>query len=344
MKVGIRCDAGIGTGAGHLIRCVALAEELVRRDVPVVFLGEINGPDWIGAELEARVLPLMPAAARPGPLAAQARALGLDVLVIDSYETDPACADAVRRAGTAVLAIVDGDHRGQQADVYLDQNLGAEQASFEMPAGSLRLAGADFVLLRDCVRRLRPDGPPQHGGGVPRILCFLGGTDAADAAPAVMGLAAATGVPFTATVVAARATTARALAAIELSPGQSLVPVAPTGRIAELASGADLAICASGSSVWELMCLGVPAALVHVADNQLIGYQAAVSRGLAAGLGHPARLTGAAAGAAVETLQRLLTDPGERMAIAARGHAFIDGRGRERVCDALLDAVQLRPV
>ncbi|GAA2634164.1 hypothetical protein GCM10010411_86160 [Actinomadura fulvescens] len=326
----------MGTGVGHLVRCVALAEELVRRGVAVIFLGEVAGPPWIRAELTVRGLPLIPAPAAPGALAARARAFSLDVLVIDSYATDPACADAVRRAGTTVLAIVDGDHRGQHADLYLDQNLGAEHLPIELPAGSSRLAGAEFVLLRDCVRRLRPHAPRQPRGGVPRVLCFLGGTDAADAAAAVMRLAVATGAPFAATVVAARETSAQDVAAIEPSPGQSLVPVPPTARIAELAADADLAICAAGSSIWELMCLGVPSALVHVADNQLIGYRATVSRGLAAGLGHPARPSEGAE----ETLRRLLTDPGERLATAARGHAFIDGRGRERVCDVLLDTAR----
>ena len=39
---------------------------------------------------------------------------------------------------------------------------------------------------------------------------------------------------------------------------------------------------------------------------------------------------------APEVLARLLTEPDARTALAARGWSAVDGRGAERVCDALL--------
>jgi spore coat polysaccharide biosynthesis predicted glycosyltransferase SpsG len=344
LRVGIRCDAGPRTGVGHLIRCVALAEELVLRGAEVVFLGSLDGPPWVAGQLHTRKLPLVPA--RPGPhrLTRQALRMRLDAMVIDSYATDPACAASLRRAGVTVLAIVDGDTRGQQADLYVDQNLGAEEAAHDLPAGGIRLAGVQYVMLRDSVRALRP--PTPHRGdpalqaharreitrGCARVVCFFGGTDAAGAAPAVVELAAATGAPFAATVVAAHAATAKALAALPLAPGQCVTPIPPTDRLPALAAGSDLVVSAAGTSTWELLCLGVPTALIQVAANQRAGYDATVSRGLTAGLGSVAT----PAPDAVPVLRRLLTDPAARAAPAARGHGLIDGRGRERVADALL--------
>ncbi|MFG2002631.1 PseG/SpsG family protein [Spirillospora sp. NPDC048911] len=337
MRVGIRCDARPRIGAGHLIRCVALAEELVRRGTEVVFLGEVEGPAWIRAQLDSRGLPLIPAPAPATELAAAARRAGLDAMVIDSYETDPACGRELRRAGLTVLAIVDGDLRGQEADLYLDQNLGAEETATDLPRGAVRLAGAGYVLLRDSVRLLRPVRPRAATRGPARMLCVFGGTDTADAAPAVTRLAAETSAPFRATVVAARAGTVAALAALPLAPGQSVTPIPPTDRLPRLAAGADLAVSAAGSATWELMCLGVPAALIWVAGNQRLGYEATVSRGLTAGLGNPAEYGDPAVRTqAIATLRRLLLDPAERDALARRGHGLIDGRGRERVADALL--------
>jgi spore coat polysaccharide biosynthesis predicted glycosyltransferase SpsG len=170
---------------------------------------------------------------------------------------------------------------------------------------------------------------------VPRLLCFFGGTDAADAAPAAIRLAAATGAPFAATVVAARAETARALAAVPLAPGQCVTPVPPTDRLPALAAAADLVVSAAGTSTWELLCLGAPTALIKVAGNQQVGYDATVSRGLTAGLGSVT----APAPDAVAVLHGLLTDPAARMTLAARGHGLIDGRGRERVATALLSTL-----
>jgi spore coat polysaccharide biosynthesis predicted glycosyltransferase SpsG len=338
MRVGFRCDAGALVGAGHVIRCVALAEELVGRGGEVEFLGSVDGPAWVRTLLDQRGISVRPAPGAPDELAAVAGDLGLDAVVLDSYVTDPACAERLLRAGVTVLAIVDGDPRGQRADLYLDQNLDAERAAVELPAGGVRLAGARFVLLRDSVRRLRPDRPRAARPGIPRLLCFFGGTDATDAAPAVLRWAAATGAPFDATVVAARPGTADALAAVHLEPGQSVTPIPPTDRLPALAAAADLVVTAAGTATWELLCLGAPTALIWVADNQRLGYEAAVGRGVAAGLGG---ITTPAANA-VAVLRTLLTDPAARADLAARGHALIDGRGRERVAGALFDAVTRR--
>jgi spore coat polysaccharide biosynthesis predicted glycosyltransferase SpsG len=248
-------------------------------------------------------------------------------MVIDSYVTDPACAASLREAGVTVLAIVDGDTRGQRADIYLDQNLGAEGH----PGGTW-LAGVRYALLRDSVRILRPAAPRSRRTDVPRVLCFFGGTDAADAAPAAIKLAAATEAPFAATVVAAREETAKALAAIPLTPGQCVTPIAPTDRLPALAADADLVVSAAGTSTWELLCLGVPTALMRVADNQRIGYDATVARGLTAGLGSVTT----PAPDAIQVLHNLLTDPAARTALAARGYGLIDGRGRERVAAMLI--------
>jgi len=304
VRVGIRCDAGTKMGAGHLIRCIAFAEELLQRGAHVVFLGSVTGPRWLTGELTSRGLPLVPAGTR----------LDLTHLVIDSYTPQPVTGEVT------VLAIVDGDTRGQQADLFVDQNLGSP---LRAPNA---LVGPDFVLLRDSVRRLRPARPRLQGSGTPNVLCFFGGTDAANAAHRVLALAASTGAPFNATVI-----TETDLTGLVLAPGQSVTTIAPTPGIAELAVGADLVLAAAGTSVWELLCLGVPAALITVADNQLLGYNAVVSERLAAGLGPLCALR-------PEVLGELLRDPGSRTALAVRGHGLIDGRGRERVADALLRA------
>lgn len=98
------------------------------------------------------------------------------MLVLDSYELDPAGAGALRAAGVYALAIIDGDNRGQVADLYLDQNFGAELpgpgavpglgAGAGLP-GRL-LAGSGYALLRDTVISARPPvAPPATAVGRP---------------------------------------------------------------------------------------------------------------------------------------------------------------------------------
>ncbi|MBO3747089.1 hypothetical protein J5X84_13510 [Streptosporangiaceae bacterium NEAU-GS5] len=287
MRVAFRCDAGPSAGVGHLMRCVALAEELAARGAEVVFDADLGGLAWAEAQLTRRGL-------------ARGRSDAADAVVLDSYTLPPGTGARHRAAGRRVLAIVDGgDARGQEADLYLDQNLGAQ------PLDSRWLAGERYVLLRDNVLRLRW-APPQRE--LPHVLCFFGGTDAAGLAPLVAEVLS--GLPVTATVVGATRSYERVEA------------IGPTDRLPRLMTEADLVVTAAGSAIWELLYLGAPAALTWVADNQLTGYRALVGRGLALALGRG------------EDLARTLPVAIERR--EPPGERPIDGLGRVRVADALL--------
>ncbi|WP_433373621.1 PseG/SpsG family protein [Actinoplanes sp. CA-142083] len=329
--VGIRCDAGARSGVGHLVRCVALAEELVARGAGVRFLSDLGGVEWAEAQLSQRGLPWHPPPFDPVGLVAAIERLEIDALVIDSYTLPPPHSAAVRKAGHRVLAIVDGDFRGQSADIYVDQNLD----SVIHVEDAIGLAGLDYALLRSSVRSLRPATPPVHRSGrTPKVVAFFGGTDAYRAAPQVARLLTRTGVNFDATIIGADEELRAELAAIPAGPGQRLEIIPPTDDLPKLLAGADLAVSASGTSTWELLCLGLPSALVWVVDNQILGYERVMARGIAAGIGQ----LGHFGGDAVSTLRRLLTDAELRTDLAARAWAAVDGRGVERVADELLRA------
>ncbi|WP_310376828.1 PseG/SpsG family protein [Catenuloplanes atrovinosus] len=315
-------------GVGHLVRCLAFAEELIARGCRVTLLGDVGTVPWTAREIARLGLPVVAAPPEPAALAATAAGLGLDAVVIDSYVTDPGCAAALRSAGITVMAIVDGDLRGQHADLYLDQNLGAELSAPPLPAGATRLAGLPYVLLRDSVRSRRPPAPrPLAAPGVPSVVCFFGGTDPFGAAPVLAGMLAATGLPLEAVVITP------APVPLRPAPGQRFRFVPHTPDLPALLDGADLAVCAAGTSTWELLCLGVAPALITVADNQRLGYDAMLAHGLGFGLGP---LTALPSPAALDTLRTALTSPSLRHTRATRGWSSVDGDGRLRAADALL--------
>ncbi|WP_406081822.1 PseG/SpsG family protein [Micromonospora sp. NBC_00858] len=342
LRVGLRCDAGPRRGVGHLVRCLALAEEFLARGAHVAVFGAVERLDWATAELAARGIPLHPGPDSPAELVEAARRHELDVLVLDSYELDPAGAGALRAAGVFTLAVIDGDSRGQDADLYLDQNFGAQAPALP---GRL-LAGSGYALLRDSVATARPPAPrPATEVSRPRVLAFFGGTDAVGAAPVLTRVLVATGHPMDLTVVVGRPEIEAELEEIIPGRGQIIRPVPPTGSLPTLITDADLVVSAAGTSTWELCCLGAPAALVCVVDNQRESYARVVRHGLAAGLGELPELTGtgvagrAARATAARTLHGLLSSPHRRTTLAARAWSTVDGRGRARVVDAVFDAV-----
>ncbi|HEY0695373.1 MAG TPA: spore coat protein [Kribbella sp.] len=335
VRVGIRCDVGPTRGIGHVMRSLALAEELRGRGAELVFVCDSHTVPWANDQILARDIPVEPAVWTPQDHLDLFARLELDAVVFDSYDLDADVFTAVRQCGLPTLAIVDGELRGAEADVFVDQNLGSELDQPDLPAGAVRLAGLDYVLLRDEVIALRPAEPPVPGpGGVPEIFAFFGGTDAFGAGPYVVAALAATGVPFNATVVAPGEDLAKAIGEVPLGTGQHVEVIGPTSQLAAAVVASDLAVSASGTSTWELLCLGVTAGLVCVVDNQVMGYERAVATGAAVGVGVLSDLKADPTGAAA-ALRPLLTDPVERARVAAAGWKLVDGLGRARVADAL---------
>ncbi|WP_204946217.1 PseG/SpsG family protein [Micromonospora luteifusca] len=351
LRVGLRCDAGPQRGVGHLVRCLALAEEFLARGAHVAVFGTVERLPWATAELASRGIPLHPGPDTPAELVEAAHRHELDVLVLDSYELDPAGAGALRAAGVFTLAVIDGDSRGQVADLYLDQNFGAElpglRSAAELPGLPGRLlAGSGYALLRDSVITARPPvPPPAMTVSRPRVLSFFGGTDAVGAAPVLTRVLVATGHPMDLTVIVGRPEIEAEVEDVAPGRGQIIRPIPPTSSLPTLITEADLVVSAAGTSTWELCCLGAPAALVCVVDNQRESYTRVVRHGLAAALGELPELTAAgvagraARATAARTLHGLLSSPPRRAALAARAWSTVDGQGRARVVDAVLTAV-----
>jgi spore coat polysaccharide biosynthesis predicted glycosyltransferase SpsG len=332
------------------MRCLALSEELRARGHDVEFFGEVVAVPWAQQLVAQTGMPWRSAPADPAALAAVVTEAGCRAAVIDGYALSVNTGQTLRDMGIRVLSILDGAFgAGQDADVYLDQNPLANASTASVPPGRVFLAGLDHTLLRDQVRRHRPldhEAQPQPtnagSSSVPRVLAVFGGTDAAGAASLVAPLILATSLPVSLEVVAADDRSAAALKAVACTsgPGQSLTVLPPTSDLTALALSADLVVSAAGSATWDLLAVGLPTALVCVADNQVPAYRRTVAEGLVVGLGTVADLRedASATGLAVQVLRDDLSDDAGRRTRRQRGLDRIDGRGRERVVDAFLGA------
>jgi spore coat polysaccharide biosynthesis predicted glycosyltransferase SpsG len=319
------------------MRSLALAEELRGRRVEVVFVCDSHTVGWADEQIRGRGIPVEPAVWTVDEHVELFERLSVDAVVFDSYDLPGEVFTGVRRRFPTV-AIVDGDFRGAEADLLVDQNLGAELDRPELPQGASRLAGLDYVLLRDEILALRPVEPPApRQNAIPNVFAFFGGTDAYGAGPYVVQALAATGVPFEGTVVAPADDLAKAIAAVQLKPEQHVEVIGPTSQLAQEVADADLVVSASGTSTWELMCLGATAGLVCVVDNQEMGYERAVATKAAAGVGTLEELEKDQK--PVDVLRDLLTNPAERARLAEAGWKLVDGQGRARVADALLHLI-----
>src|SRR5262249_60783168 len=103
----------------------------------------------------------------------------------------------------------------------------------------------------------------------------------------------------------------------------------PGAEMPRLMAAADLAVCAGGSTMWELACMGVPFIPIVIADNQRQAAAAMARDGYSAieRAAIPRDLPAAVAA--------LAADAARREALSRRGRQLVDGHGAERVGAAL---------
>ncbi|MER7558196.1 spore coat protein [Nocardioides sp. NPDC126508] len=342
LRVAMVCDAGPDVGIGHVMRCLALGEELVARGARVVMVADLDRVPWAAEQVRRRGMEI----AAPGPddVRDVLTRLRPTSVVVDSYLL-PASVYADLRERWPLLALTDGDPRGRAADLYLDQNLGAETSAWDLPDGSRHLGGLAYAQQRRDIVRQRPGAPKAAADEhTPlRVLAFFGGTDAFGVAPRVVRLVARTGIAVELTVIAAAPELAEEIAGIAPAPGQVVHVIGPTDTLAELVADADVVLSAAGTSAWELFCLGAAVGFVCVADNQQEAYARMDRDELAVGIATLAELDDDPEGT-VGRMRRLLGDVRLRERLRTACWSTVDGHGSARVADALLSLPTTRRV
>ena len=87
---------GPGRGIGHVMRCLALAEEVRRRGIELVFVCDAHTVPWAAAQIAARGIEVEPAVWTAAEHVELLKRLQLDAVVFDSYDLDASVYSAVR--------------------------------------------------------------------------------------------------------------------------------------------------------------------------------------------------------------------------------------------------------
>ncbi|MCP2261341.1 Spore coat polysaccharide biosynthesis protein SpsG, predicted glycosyltransferase [Streptoalloteichus tenebrarius] len=331
--VALRADASTAWGVGHVVRCLALAEEVTARGGTPVFVADLGDVAWLAEEVDARGLVVRHPPDTAAGFARVLRELDADAVVIDSYRLGPEHYTAARSVAP-VVALYDRHSGPVPGDVLVDQTFGAERDPAPEDADqAVLLRGPRYALVRDQVRAARPATRPStvdSSGRAPRVLLVLGGTDARGAAKDLTRLLLDSCPSLRLTVISNEIDAD----AFATGQGQHLAVLRPTSELPRLMASADLVVSAAGTSLAEICCVGAAAAALWVVDNQVPVYRSALAAGCVHGLGSLAEVLAAPdrAGAAVRTL---LTSPRRRAELAGAAWELVDGAGRGRVLDAL---------
>lgn len=306
-------------GLGHLVRCLALAEALAGRGHRCRFAGA--APGFLADRLPGGAPLAMPGGAADWDvpafrdLVAQA-----DLLVTDHYGIDAAWQ---RRSPAPVLAISDPP----LFDLHC--------ALMVLPTAFAPPTDRDDALLAPdhcLIRREFATARRAPKRGLRLLVNFGGGEDAGLTERVVEALASDPKLAaLSITVVLGAASAERqdrvARAMRRLQTARLLERVTDMATVIDAHS---ITVGASGGGALERACLGLAQILIPIAVNQHALGTALAERGAALLLAADADMP-----AIASAVRRVIDDPTLRESLAASGFALIDGRGAERISDAI---------
>jgi UDP-2,4-diacetamido-2,4,6-trideoxy-beta-L-altropyranose hydrolase len=331
----VRADASATIGGGHVMRCLALADALREAGATCWFAGlrdtaaavpalSRSGHDWLVIDAPGDAASLRHALARAGVMAC-------NWLIVDHYGWSGAEEAACRAWAENIMVIDDLADRNHDCDLLLDQTFGRTTGDYEglIPVSATKLLGTAYALLRPEFSLARQSALWRRSTGVlKRVLIAMGLTDAPDATSRVLSalLASEPSIEIDVALGTAAPHFAEVEQLVARSDGRAALHC-DSVAMEVLMTNADFAFGAAGSTSWERCCLGLPTALITLADNQR---EIAVRLSEASAAIHLGTFEDVDWGLIARTARDLMADPPRLIAMSNAAAAICDGRGCAR--------------
>ncbi len=332
MRVLFRADAGDDIGLGHVMRCLALAGALGKMGAESVFLGR----EYLPAVRETierrghRTLAAEPGEREPHATLRRMRETSTDVVVVDLYGITEAYLSALREQGVVLVSLDDCNLMPFPSHLVVNPNRFALDMEYRSSTGDTQfLLGPSYCLLReefaearDTPRRIAPHGR--------RLLVSMGGSDLGGLTAKVVRAVA----PLELETVVIQGAAAQEPLALDW-PNVRVVLSPP--NMAEWMLWADAAVTCGGGTIYELAAMGTPGVVLALGPDQQRNAAAMEAEGTLTSLGLGSN---ASEGMVADAVAALMEDLQRRQAMSRRGQEVVDGKGAERVADAVLRLCQ----
>jgi UDP-2,4-diacetamido-2,4,6-trideoxy-beta-L-altropyranose hydrolase len=269
-------------GTGHLMRCLALADELRNKSHKITFIcRELTGNLISLIKYSVLVLPknnsfqtndfylnwLGATQAQDAQQTIEVIDKNIDLLIVDSYALDEDWHQALKQYTKKIMVLDDLANRQFDCDILLNQNLGSQAEDYQskVPDNCELLLGCNYALLRPEFTELRNQALEKRKDTkeIKNILVSLGGSDPENLTYEILQYLGSFNV-----IVVLGATSPHTKTIVNYAKNKSIEVIINANNMAELMLRSDLAIGAGGSTSWERCCLGLPTLLYITADNQ----------------------------------------------------------------------------
>jgi UDP-2,4-diacetamido-2,4,6-trideoxy-beta-L-altropyranose hydrolase len=342
----IRADSTAQIGAGHLMRCLALAQAWQDEGGEATFISHCESD-----QIKQRILdegfdfvPIEKPYPNPKDLSVTLKLLSAISyqlstanlwFVIDGYHFDAAYQKQIKDEGYRLLWIGDyGQADHYYADLVLNQNISADESLYIHREPYTRLLlGTRYVLLRREFKKWR--GWRREIPVVARkVLVTLGGGDPDNVTLKVIKALKQVNISdLEARIIVGPANPNLQTLLQEIGDHSNLEIITNAANMPELMAWADIAVSAGGSTCWELALMGLPSMIIYFAENQQPIAERLDEIGASLSLRWNDALTFENI---AEAMADLLLSQENRRKSSKKLQDLIDGSGAQRVCEKLM--------
>ena len=313
MRLVFRADASPELGSGHAMRCSAIAEEAIFREIKCLLVGSMGGVKWLEeryADIDCPVIPVEDFR----------KTQSGDVLILDSYQIKRDDRFITEFRWTAKIDISDENTPERSPDLVIHPGL---ESIWFTGDRSKFLFGREFIPIRKTITKNLIKAPIDQN----RVVVFGGGTDTYDFAR-IMGQELRDIPGFK--------------QAIFFSADKKYIEnldsrfkVLPFGKaLDEELSKASIVFTTASTSSLEVVARELPVGVACSVDNQFGYYQALGNSKVAAQIGE--RVTSGEWEMQSDVIRRLITNQIFQEELRSKAHNFIDLSGAKRIVDAII--------
>jgi len=334
-SVVIRADGSHRIGAGHIARMCHLADRLQNSGSRVTFVSHAS--DGCDALVKARghgLILLPPVSQGSSPHAASAVCgLGPHLIVNDIRDTSDHYMRLLRMTGAQIINFDDRGAGAELADLLVDANRLPEEAA--EVARLCAFFGPDAIVLDEAFERAHRR-PKIVRDRVETLLVFMGGSDPAGLTLRALEVLERLDPAWRTTVVLGYAFRKRPEVEALAAQRPNVEIVVGPGDLASRMHEADMALCSGGIAMFELACVGTPSIVWCQVAHERRNARLLAGRGIVrcVGLGDEPQIE-----AVAEALRALANDTAARCAMSKAGKETVDGRGLDRVMEAIEQCV-----
>lgn len=274
MKFLIRADASNEIGSGHVMRCVALGQQLIDRKHDVYFLTKTNN-ELILNKLEKekfRVIKVKEKTNLTNDViytVKNAIQNKIDWIILDGYQFTTDYQKKIKSNSFKFLCIDDLAEKHFVSDIVLNQNLNADKIfNYSCEPYTKLLLGTKYILLRREFLKER-NWRKEFNKNCKNVLITMGGSDPQNNTEKILSAINNIEKKLNIKIVlGADYNSFERIKTLSRSSKHQIEQFMNIKNMVPIMKWADLAITSAGSTVWELAYLQTPIITGIIADNQ----------------------------------------------------------------------------